>query len=215
MKLYNANLSPWSTSCRIQIYAKNLPVELVEPPGGAASEEYRRKNPLGKVPALEVDGVVIPESAVICEYLEDAFPTPSLRPERPLDRARMRLLVRVHDLYLTPPLYALFSHLDPATRDAALVKEKLAELRLRLDQLEGLLVATPFAAGPALTLADCALAPFFFFATRVLPMFGAPSPLAGRPRTASVGEAVGKHPAVAKVLDEMSVALAEWMKARG
>jgi glutathione S-transferase len=214
VKLYNANLSPWTTSCRIQIYAKNLPVEMVEPPGGPTSEEYRRKNPLGKIPALEVDGVVIPESAVICEYLEDAFPTPSLRPERPLERARMRLLVRFHDLYLTPPLYALFSQLDPATRDTALVKEKLGELEVRLDQLEGLLVATPYAAGPSLSLADCALAPFFFFATRVLPMFGAPSPLTGRPRTAGVGEVVGKHPAVAKVLDEMSVALEAWMKAR-
>jgi glutathione S-transferase len=215
MKLYNANLSPWTTSCRIQIYAKNLSVEMVAPPGGASSEEYRRKNPLGKIPALEVDGVVIPESTVICEYLEDAFPTPSLRPADPLACAKMRLLVRVHDLYLTPPLYALFSQLDPATRDEALVKEKLAELALRLDQLELLLVATPFAAGPTLSLADCALAPFFFFATRVLPMFGQPSPLLGRPRAAGVGEAVSKHPAVARVLEEMSVALAEWMKARG
>jgi len=214
VKLYNANLSPWTTPCRIQIYAKGLPVEMVTPPGGTASEEFKRKNPLGKIPALEVDGAVIPESAVICEYLEDAFPERPLRPADPLARAKMRLLVRLHDLYLSPPLYALFSQLDLATRDPALVKEKLTELTLRLDQLEQLLVATPYAAGPSLTLADCVLAPYFFFATRVMPMVGGPSPLAGRPRAAGVGEVVGKHPAVRRVLDEMDFALQEWMKSR-
>ena len=211
MKLFNANLSPYASRVRIAIYAKNLPVEIVTPPGGTGSAEYKKLNPTGKVPALEVDGAVIPESEVINEYLEDRFPTPALRPADPAARARVRLLGRFADLYLAPSLGALFGQMNPKTRDAKLVAEKLAELGQRLDQLEQLVVAGPYAAGADLTLADCALAPVFFFLTRLLPVLGAPSPLEGRPKLAKVGEAVGKHPAVSKVLGEMGTAMAERM----
>ncbi len=213
MKLYNANLSPYSSRVRIAIYAKNLPVEIVPVPGGLGSAEYKKTNPLGKAPALEVDGQVVIESEVIVEYLEDRFPTPSLRPADPLARARMRALSRFADLYLAPPLGALFGQMNPATRDAKLVSEKLAELELRLDQLESLIVAGPYAAGPELTLADCALCPVFFFLARVMPLVGGKPPLDGRPRLATVAETTARHPAVARVLDEIGAAMAERMKA--
>jgi len=209
MKLYNANLSPYASRVRIALYAKNLPVEIASPPGGTGSVGYKKLNPTGKVPALEVDGAILPESEVINEFLEDRFPTPSLRPADPLARARMRLLGRFADLYLAPALGGLFGQMNPKTRDAKLVAEKLAELSQRLDQLEQLVVAGPYAAGPELSLADCALGPVFFFLTRLLPALGAPSPLEGRPKLAKVGEAVGKHPAVSKVLSEMGAAMAE------
>ena len=213
MKLYNANLSPYSSRVRIAIYAKNLPVEIVAPPGGLGSPEYKQLNPTGKVPALALDGQVIVESEVINEYLEDRFPTPSLRPSDPLARARMRTLSRFADLYLAPPLGALFGQMNPATRDTKLVGEKLAELETRLDQLEALIVAGPYAAGPELSLADCALCPVFFFLTRLLPAVGGKNPLDGRPRLALVGATVAKHPAVARVLAEQGEAMAQMMKA--
>lgn len=211
MKLFNANLSPYASRVRIAIYAKNLPVEIAAPPGGTGSAEYKKLNPTGKVPALEVDGSVIAESEVINEFLEDRFPTPALRPADPLARARMRLLGRFADLYLAPSLGALFGQMNPKTRDAKLVAEKLAELAQRLDQLEQLVAAAPYAAGAELTLADCALAPVFFFLTRLLPALGAPSPLDGRPKLAKVGATVAQHPAVSKVMAEMGTAMAERM----
>ena len=211
MKLFNANLSPYASRVRIAIYAKNLVVDVVSPPGGTGSAEYKKLNPTGKVPALEVDGVVIPESEVINEYLEDRFPTPSLRPADPQARARMRLLSRFADLYLAPSLGGLFGQMNPKTRDAKVVAEKLAELSTRLDELEALVVASPYAAGSELSLADCALGPVFFFLTRLLPALGAPSPLDGRPKLAKVGATVAQHPAVSKVLGEMGAAMAERM----
>jgi glutathione S-transferase len=211
LKLFNANLSPYASRVRIAIYAKNLPVEIVTPPGGTGSPDYKRLNPTGKVPALEVDGAVIPESEVINEYLEDRFPTPSLRPADPLARARVRLLSRFADLYLAPPLGGLFGQMNPKTRDAKLVAEKLAELAQKLDQLEGLVVAGPYAAGAELTLADCSLAPVFFFLSRLMPALGAPNPVDGRPKLAKVGATVAQHPAVSKVLAEMGAAMAERM----
>ncbi len=213
MKLYNSNLSPYASRVRMALYAKQIPCELVAPPGGTGSTEYKRVNPIGKIPALEDGGNVIVESDVICEYLEERHPTPPLRPADPLGRARVRTLSRFGDLYLGPPLVALFPQMNPKTRDAKLTAEKLAELGTRLDQLEQLVVAEPFAAGPELTLADCTLAPIFFFLTRVMPAVGGSSPLEGRPKLARVGEAVGKHPAVARVLGEMGAAMAERQRA--
>jgi glutathione S-transferase len=215
VKLYNSDLSPYASRVRIAIYAKNLPVEILAPPGGMSSPEYKQRNPTGKVPALEVDGQVIAESEVINEYLEDRFPTPSLRPADPLARARMRTLSRFADLYLAPPLSALFGQMNPATRDTKLVGEKLAELATRLDQLEALVAAGPYAAGSELSLADCSLCPVFFYLTRLLPAVGGKNPLDGRPKLALVGETVAKHPAVAKVLEEMGAAMTQMMKAGG
>jgi glutathione S-transferase len=213
VKLYNSMLSPYSARVRIALYAKNLPCELATAPGGTGSPEYKRLNPTGKVPALEDAGAVIVESEVICEYLEERFPATPLMPADPVARARVRTLARFGDLYLAPPMTGLFGQLSPKSRDAKLVGEKLAELAAKLDQLEQLLAAEPFAAGKELSLADCALAPQFFFMTRIMPIVGGPSPLEGRPKTARVGEAVARHPAVARVLGEMGAAFAERMGA--
>jgi glutathione S-transferase len=54
------------------------------------SPEYLAINPDGQVPTLVHDGDVITETAVINEYLDDAFPNPPLRPGTPIGRARMR-----------------------------------------------------------------------------------------------------------------------------
>jgi glutathione S-transferase len=209
VKLFNANLSPYASRVRIAIYAKGLPIEIVSPPGGTASAEYKQLNPIGKIPALAVDGLVIAESEVINEYLEDRFPSPALRPVDPAARARMRLVSRFADLYVAPIRSVLFGQMNPKSRDAGVVAAKLAELAQRLDQLETLVVAEPYAAGADLSLADCELAPMFFFLTRFVPALGGPSPLEGRPKLARVVEALAKHPASAKVLAEMGAALAE------
>src|SRR6202047_2614195 len=131
MKLYNMNLSNFATKSRLVIYEKGLRVDMVEPPGGSHSPEYRKVNPLGKIPCLDADGLMIPESEVINEYLEEKFPSPALMPRTPEGKAQVRLFTRFHDLYLEPPLRALFAHLNPKTRDEKVVNERLTELQSR------------------------------------------------------------------------------------
>lgn len=213
MKLYSADLSPFAARVRVQLYAKGLDVPLAEAPDGLGSVAYRRINPTGKVPALLVDGVAIPESDAIGEFLEDRFPEPPLRPTHDLARARMRAIQRWNDNEIVPRLSALFPHFDPRVRDAAVVRENLEALAPALDKLEALLAAGPFAAGPHLTLADCSLFPTFFFATRLFPILGAASPVTGRFRLASWWERVQDHPAVRRVNGELEKALAEFMAA--
>jgi glutathione S-transferase len=214
MQLYDLALSPFAARVRIQVYAKALALPRAEPPGGLGSDEYRKINPIGKIPALVLDdGSVLPESILIGEYLEDRFPEPSLRPEAPAARARMRLISHFADSYAEPPLHALFPHVtDPTVRDPQVIAERFAELDVRYDQLAGFLDARgPYAGGPALTLADCTLFPLFFFATRVQPLLGGADPTASRPVLAAWWQRVREHPAVAKVDAELAQALAEMM----
>jgi glutathione S-transferase len=209
MKLYNMNLSNFATKCRIAIYDKGVKVDIVPIPGNdSKSPEYLKLNPLGKVPTLDADGVVIGESETINEYLEDKFPTPALLPKSPEGRARVRSFTRFHDLYLEPPLRALFPQMNPKTRDEKVVNDKLTELNTRLDQLEKMLADSGFAAGADFTLADCALAPTTFFAVNMLGMFGAKPPLEGRPKLAAWWTHVQTRPSVKKALGEMGEALA-------
>lgn len=208
MKLYNMNLSNFATKSRIVVYEKGANIEIVPIPGsGPKSPEYLKINPLGKIPCLDADGVIIPESEVINEYLEEKFPTPPLLPKSPEGKAHVRVLTRFHDLYLEPPLRALFPHLNPKTRDDKVVTEKLTELQGRLDQLEGMLAADGFAAGADFTLADCAIAPTIFFVTNMLPGFGAKPPLEGRPKLTAWWTKVQTRPTVKKALGEMGEAL--------
>ena len=209
-KLYGGDLSPYASRCRMVIYAKGLDIAQVEPPGERGpegfSEEYRALNPIGKIPALETDGLVLPESQVICEYLEDRFPEPSLLPSDALDAARARLLCRIADLYLIAPLFALFQQMNPERRDASVVEEKVAEISRVLAWVEQYADTDPYLVGSALTLADCAVAPLSFFATRLLPVVGAPAPFAGRPGLLRWWEAIEKDGAGSRVLAEMDAA---------
>jgi len=209
MKLYSMNLSNFATKSRIAIYDKGLKVEIAAPPGNDIhSADYLKVNPLGKIPALDADGMIIAESEVINEYLEDKFPTPALLPKSAEGRARVRLLTRFHDLYLEPPLRALFPMMNPKNRDEKVVNEKLKDISARLDQLEKMLADTGFACGADFTLADCALAPTMFFATNLLGMFGAKPPLEGRPKLAAWWNRVQTRPSVKKGLAEMAEAMA-------
>ena len=208
MKLYNMDLSNFATKSRLVIYEKGLNIEMAPIPGGAlSSPEYAKINPLGKTPALDADGLLIPESEVINEYLEDKYPNPPLLPKSPEGRAKVRIFTRFHDLYLEPPLRALFGQMNPKTRDAKVVEEKVAELTKRLGQLDKMLADGGYATGSEFTLADCALAPTMFFVTNLGPAFGIKA-LDGHPKIAAWWAHVQTRPSVKKGLGEQTAALA-------
>jgi glutathione S-transferase len=208
MKLYSMDLSNFATKSRLVIYEKGLNVEMAAIPGGKlSSPEYAQVNMLGKIPALEADGLLIPESEVINEYLEDKYPTPPLLPKSPEGRAKVRILTRFHDLYLEPPLRALFGQMNPKTRDEKVVGEKVTDLKNRIGQLDKMLADGGYACGSEFTLADCALAPSMFFITNLGPAFGL-KPLDGHPKIAAWWTHVQSRPSVKKGLAEMAAALA-------
>jgi glutathione S-transferase len=213
MKLYNLGLSNFASKSRIAIYEKGLNVELVDPPGGLSSADYKKINPLGKVPALVLDnGQLVAESEVINEYLEDKFPEKPLLPKDAEGRARVRSFSRMHDLYLDPPMRALFPQLSAKEKDTKLIQEKLTEISTRLDQLESMLSNGPWAIGDMFTLADAALTPTIFFYANFLPAFGGKSPFEGHPKLKAWWDRVQERPSAKKVLGEQQTALNAMMK---
>ena len=70
--------------------------------GDQFSPDYLNLNPKGVVPTLVHDGVPILESTVICEYLDEVFLEPSLKPDSAYDRAEMRIWTKAVDELLHP-----------------------------------------------------------------------------------------------------------------
>jgi len=207
LKLYQADLSPYAARVRILAAAKGLKIEFLPPPGGSLkSAEFLAINPLGRIPCLDHDGAIIPESETICEYLEDAFPSPTLRPIDPAARARARLLSRMGDLYLAPLFQQLLVQIDPRMRNKAHIRSTFDDLEAVLGTMTNYVEGPDYAVGERLSLADCALAPFFFFIDIFLARtFDLPSPLRGSMKL--YYDNSQKDPHIAKAIREMYAAL--------
>jgi glutathione S-transferase len=206
MKLYSRDLSPFAARVRLAIYAKSLPVEIHEPPGGTGSPDYRALTPIGKVPSLVLDdGTVLPESDTIMEYLADRFPDAGLRPAKAEDAARGRLLSRIADLYVIGGP-SLFPHLAPEGRDQAAVDAILEEKHQALGYLNLYLSDTRYAVGDSLTGADCAVVPVLFFIAMFENVFGREL-IGAHSKLEAYWASVGKDPHVQKVLAQMDAGL--------
>lgn len=205
MKLYSRPYSPYSARPRMAIYAKGLPVEVLPPPGGHThSPEYLAINPIGKVPALAVgDGTVVPESETILEFLADAFPASGLRPARPADAARSRLIARIVDVYLMPAGMALMGQMDPRTRDAAAVEAAFSKMEEGFGYLTAFLTGEGYAVGDSVTTADCALVSCLFFLDLFGQTFGKGDLLARHAKVAAYWARIQRDAAAQKVLSEL------------
>jgi glutathione S-transferase len=210
MKLYGGDLSPYVQRVKMQLAAKGLDYTYAPPPGGMKSEEYLAINPIGKVPCLvTTSGMNLPESEVIVEYIEDAHPKPVLRPRKPEERAAVRLISRVTDIYLVPAMSKTFGLLAP-NRDPAAVTAAIEDINKALVHLEFYASGKKHIAGNKFTLADCAVTPILFFITRLTGVLGVKTILKPYKKLAKYWKSREKDANSAKALEEMSVA----MKAR-
>lgn len=104
-------------------------------------------SPLGKTPVLDVGGRALFESAVICEYLEEAYPY-ALHPKDPLERAQHRswmefsssILNNIAGFYSAP--------------DNALLSQKRDALALQFQRLESELSSAPYFSGETFSMVD-------------------------------------------------------------
>jgi glutathione S-transferase len=137
--------------------------------------------PAGRVPVLDDDGWLLPESAVICEYLEDRHPEPPLLPADPGERAAVRLLV-FRFTELEKPYYAV-------RRGDAGAAPALAAA---LGWLDTILSAMPYLSGREFGLADVAYLPWVI---RARDMLGVD--LGQAPDLSAWLQRVGERPSVA------------------
>jgi glutathione S-transferase len=165
LTLYDAPRCPYCARVRIALAEKDVPHETVVVDLANRPAWLYEKNPSGKVPVVEEDGWVLPESAVIVEYLEERYPEPALLPADPGERAVARLLVFRHD-DLADPYYALRRGEEGA---AAALDEALAELDAMLERV-------PYLTGFAFGVADIGYLPWLLRARDVMGVSFEPFP---------------------------------------
>jgi glutathione S-transferase len=119
VKLYDAARCPFCARVRIALAEKAIDYETVEIDLRQRPEWIYDLNPSGKVPVLD-DGFVLPESAVIMEYLDDRYPNHALLPSDLGARAEARLSVFRFDELLGDDYYA-FRRGDENALEARLV----------------------------------------------------------------------------------------------
>ena len=147
--LYDAARCPYCARVRIVLAEKRVPYDPVEIDLGDRPAWLHEKNPVGKVPVLEEDGWVLPESAVIAEFLNERYPEPALLPDDPGERAAARLLVFRFDDF-SKPYYAL-------RRGEEGARERFED---ELGFLDALLAGMPWLTGRDFGLADVAFLPW-------------------------------------------------------
>lgn len=216
MKLYSLPLSPYAARVRGAIYAKGLAVEIFAPPEDwRISPEYRQINPLVRIPVLLLDdGTVIAESAVIVEYLEDAHPKPSLRPDTAESLARVRLITQIADLYVMQAMMPLFYMFDAKAKDQALIATQLGKLEEGLKHLEAILLVGEYAFPGQLTTADVWLTPVRFSLDGLMGFAELPRLLDRHKAVAAYADTARKDAALGRVWDEMADGLEAMMAAR-
>jgi glutathione S-transferase len=220
MQLYGAALSPYVMRCLLVARAKGTDLPALDFAGGIKSPAYLALNPMGKMPVLVDGDVVLAESAVIAEYLNEVLPGHDLAGATPAARGKVRLIARVADLYLSEHLGALFQALQkPDDAPAA-----MAKLATGMGYLEALFDADALgvAAGPAgadaqgdgITLASACLIPLLFFFDAFDRQLHSAALIADRPKLAAWWAMAKARPLVAAALAEQAAGLKKMMAAR-
>jgi glutathione S-transferase len=181
MKLYYAAVSTYSQKALIALYEKGVPFEAV-PVNLASAEaraEYEKVYPLGKVPFLVADdGWSVPESTIICEYLDDRFPDrPRLIPDGREAARQVRFMDRMCDLYVNEPVVELlFQKVGFRAADETRAARARKQVGVAFGYLEQRLSQTgAWLCGDAFSMADCALIPPLFYAQVSAPFTDRPA----------------------------------------
>ncbi len=164
MKIYDSQTAPNPRRVRIFLVEKGIqiPYEQVDIATAAnRAPEFRKKNPLGVLPVLELDdGTCIAESVAICRYFEELHPDPPLFGRGALEVARIEMWNRRLELHFLFPVSHVFRNTHPAMKEmevpqvpawAEANKPRVAEF---LGILDRELKDRPFVAGDRFTVAD-------------------------------------------------------------
>lgn len=164
--LYHLPLSPFARKVRLVLAEKRLPFELRLEKVWERRPEYLELNPAGTVPTLiEDNGLVIPDSGVICEYLDEAYPDSGLMGRTLAERVEVRRLTAWFDgkfaVEVTQNLLGEKFMRRLAGRgnpDPSAIRTGYVALRYHLDYIGWLAETRKWLAGGTMSLADFAAA---------------------------------------------------------
>ncbi len=158
MTLYSGITCPFSQRCRIVLFEKGMDFEIKDVDIFNKPEDLAIMNPYNQVPVLVERDLILHESNIINEYIDERFPHPQLMPGDPIMRARGRLILYRFER-------ELFTHVQTLENPAATNKE---QNKAREAIADGLTVLSPLFAkqkyilGEEFSMVDVALAPLLW-----------------------------------------------------
>ena len=163
MTLFSRPTDPWSHRTRLVLAEKSITIDIVDVDDGNLPEDLLDLNPYNSVPTLVDRDLVLYDSRVIIEYLDERFPHPPLMPVDPVTRAQFSLaLFRIeHDWYSLAFEIAASLERKPSTRAVKALEESI------LSSVE-IFAAKKFFLSDEFSLVDATIAPILWR----LPSFG-------------------------------------------
>jgi stringent starvation protein A len=171
MNIYSSPVCPFCHRTRIVLAEKDITCETIDVDLNKLPEDLAELNPYNTVPTLVDRDLVIYDSRIIIEYLDERFPHPPLMPVDPVSRAKTRIaLLRVeHDWF---PLVH-----DILTKSEKVVTKARKELRESLIASAEVFKAKPYFLSDEFSLVDATIAPILWR----LPVLGIELPKEAKP----------------------------------
>ena len=156
MTLYSGTTCPFSQRCRIVLYEKGMDFQIHDVDLFNKPEDLAVMNPYNRTPVLVERDLILYESNIINEYIDDRFPHPQLMSADPVMRARARLfLFRFEN--------ELFSNIEALEKGSQKVADKARQVvRDSLTQIAPVFNKQKFMLGDEYSMLDVAIAPLLW-----------------------------------------------------
>ncbi|WP_370261336.1 glutathione S-transferase N-terminal domain-containing protein [Limnobacter sp.] len=157
MVLYSGTTCPFSQRCRFVLHEKGMDFEIKDIDLFNRPDDISVMNPYSQVPILVERDLILYESNIINEYIDERFPHPQLMPADPVMRARTRLFL----FNFERELFAHVSVIEKAGNPKAMEKARLS-IREQLTQLAPVFLKSKYMLGEEFSMLDVALAPLLW-----------------------------------------------------
>lgn len=156
MTLYSGTACPFSHRCRIVLFEKGMDFQIIDIDLHNKPEDLAVMNPYNRAPVLVERDLILHESNIINEYIDERFPHPQLMPADPVMRARARLFLYRFE-------QELFAHVDAIEHGSQKAADK-ARMMIRdnLSQLAPIFAKQKHMLGEEFSMLDVAIAPLLW-----------------------------------------------------
>jgi RNA polymerase-associated protein len=156
MTLYSGTTCPFSQRCRNVLYEKGMDFQIVDVDLHNKPEDLAVMNPYNQVPVLVERDLMLYESNIINEYIDDRFPHPQLMPADPVMRARARLFLFRFE-------HEMFTHVETLEKGIQrLVDKARAAIRDNLAQIAPVFAKQKYMLGDEFSMLDVAIVPLLW-----------------------------------------------------
>ena len=155
MVLYSGTTCPYSHRCRFVLFEKGMDFEIRDVDLFAKPEDIALMNPYNEVPILVERDLILYESHIINEYIDERFPHPQLMPGDPVMRAKARQL-------LSGMEREIFAHIEALEKNAKTADKARQVIRERLIELAPIFTKQKHMLGDEFSMLDVAIAPLLW-----------------------------------------------------